>query len=96
MYKIYKSAAAENDLVDIWVYTLQQWGIEQADKCIDDLAVTFRLLAANPLIGTERHQFVPPVRFHHHGRHVIVYTVESDRIFIIRVLHDRADPARHI
>jgi len=96
MYKISKSAAAENDLAGVWAYTLQQSGIEQADKYINDLAATFRFLPANPSLGAERHEFVAPVRFHHHGRHVIIYTVESDHIFIIRVLHDRADPARHI
>lgn len=96
MYKIYKSAEAEDDLADIWVHTLKKWGIEQADKYIDELADTFELLASNPLMCSERHEFVPPVRIHHHGRHFIIYTVESDHIFIVRVLHDRVDPARHL
>ena len=96
MYKVYKTAEAENDLTDIWVYTLQTWDIIQADKYIDELADTFEFLASNPLIYPERHEFMPPVRIHHHGRHLIVYIVENDHILIVRVLHDRVDLERHL
>ena len=96
MYKIYKSAKAEDDLTNIWVYTLDKCGLDQADQYIDELADTLKFLASNPLICAERSEFVPPVRLHHHGRHLIIYTVEHDHIFIIRVLHDRVDLARHI
>ncbi len=96
MYKVYKTAEAEDDLTDIWVYTLQTWDIIQADKYIDELADTFEFLASNPLICPERGEFMPPVRIHHHGRHFIVYIVESDHILIVRVLHDRVDLERHL
>ena len=37
MYKVHKSTTAEEDLTDIWVYSLQEWGIDQADRYIDEL-----------------------------------------------------------
>ncbi len=35
--KIAKNVAAENDLVDIWIYSFNKWGVVQADKYIDQL-----------------------------------------------------------
>lgn len=61
-----------------------------------ELVDTFQLLADTPFICPERSEFVPPIRIHHHGRHLIVCTVEKDYILIVRVLHDRVDLARHI
>jgi toxin ParE1/3/4 len=31
------SSRAEADLADIWVYSAEQWGIEQADRYLDAL-----------------------------------------------------------
>jgi toxin ParE1/3/4 len=33
------SARADVDLAEIWVYTVEQWGIDQADRYVDDLMV---------------------------------------------------------
>jgi hypothetical protein len=48
-------------------------------------------LAENPLICPERIEFVPPVRIHHHDKHLVVYIYENNAILIIRLLHERMD-----
>lgn len=40
--------AAENDLEAIWVHTLRQWGVEQANNYTDMLAKIFAELAQSP------------------------------------------------
>ena len=81
---------------EIYVYGHEKFGYTQAEKYHAELIATFQLLADTPFICPERSEFVPSVRIHHHGRHLIVYTVETNHILIVRVLHDRVDPARHL
>ena len=88
MASIYKLAKAKLDLIDVWLYTFNQWGESQADKYLDDLETSLHRLVEQPLICRERTQFNPPVRIHHYKHHLIVYTILSDGIKIIRVLHE--------
>ena len=96
MFNIRKSRLAEQDLIDIWLYTSEQWNEEQADFYLDDLNQTIRLLSEQPLISRERDDISPPVRIHHHNRHIIVYSAEEQNIYIVRVLHDSMDIQSHI
>ncbi len=86
MLKIVKSTAAEGDLVDIWVYSFEYWGIKQADKYLAQLDDGFRFLASNPLVGINCEDirtgyFSYPIK-----KHTVFYQVESEKLNIIRVL----------
>ena len=76
MPRIIKQALAEQDLVEIWLYTFNEWREQQADKCLDDLNAAITLLADQPLASRERTELEPPVRIHH----LIVY-LESTEMF---------------
>jgi plasmid stabilization system protein ParE len=39
------SARAEADLTGIWVYSAEEWGVDQADRYVDALSVASILLA---------------------------------------------------
>lgn len=39
---------AERDLEAIWLYTLDQWGLEQANRYTDELTAAFAQLADSP------------------------------------------------
>jgi len=56
--------AARNDLEDIWLYTVQQWSAEQADRYIDILEDTFDRLLFMPEMARARPEFDPAVRIH--------------------------------
>ncbi len=84
--KIAKNVAAENDLVDIWIYSFNQWGVAQADKYIDQLDEGLRFLADNPLVGIDCEHirkgfFSYPIK-----KHTVFYKIESKILRVIRVL----------
>lgn len=91
MPQIKKQPLAEQDLINIWLYTFKQWGETQADKYLDELEQGIRLLASQPLQCRERDEFNPPVRIHHYAHHLIVYIISNDTINIVRVLHESMD-----
>ena len=78
--------AAQTDLEDIWLYTLAQWSIPQADRYIDILEETFERLLFMPEMARERTEFDPPVRIHPSAEHLIIYRIEADHLAILRVL----------
>lgn len=90
------SDAASDDLIAIWQYTAGRWGVDQADHYVDALERTFKTLLAMPEIGRERSEFVPPVRIHPSGEHIVIYLVEASTLVIVRILHQRMDIERHL
>jgi toxin ParE1/3/4 len=81
--------AADADLSDIWQRSATQWGVAQAERYIDGLFAVFDVLAEYPELARERPDFVPPVRVHLAGSHLVIYRVEDLTVDIIRVLHAR-------
>lgn len=43
---IYKQTLAEQDLIDIWLYSWREWGQAQADTYLDDLEQALRLVVS--------------------------------------------------
>ncbi|PCH61696.1 MAG: hypothetical protein COC05_00600 [Gammaproteobacteria bacterium] len=60
-----KQPLAEQDLINIWLYTFKRWGEIQADKYLDELEQGIKLLASQPLLCRQRDEFNPAVRVHH-------------------------------
>ncbi|UZE96232.1 type II toxin-antitoxin system RelE/ParE family toxin [Alkalimarinus alittae] len=82
---------AESDLETIWLYTEQNWGIEQAHAYIDGMVDIFQLLSNNPLMCPERSEFTPAVRIHHHAYHLVVFVLSDAGIDVVRILHESMD-----
>jgi len=68
---------ALSDLEDIWNYTAENWGVDQAVTYIDGLNSTFMLLADSPEMSRVRTELSPPVHIHTHEKHMIVYLTKS-------------------
>jgi toxin ParE1/3/4 len=83
------SKKAENDLIDIYSYGFLNHGERQANAYMDALKQKCQFLSDNPLFCRERGEFTLPVRLYHHKKHLIIYTVDTDHIVIVRVLHER-------
>jgi toxin ParE1/3/4 len=90
------SPAAEHDLESIWLYTCQQWSLQQANQYIDMLTATFDKLADSPLIASVCDHIRSGYRHYNAGRHMIYFRVTPFGIAIIRILHDRMDVSRHL
>ena len=89
------SRKAEEDIIDIFMYGVTQFGTHQAERYHDLLEKTFQFLAENPEAARERTEIAPPVRIHPIESHIVIYTLdESGDIFIVRVRHGREDWGR--
>jgi toxin ParE1/3/4 len=95
-YRLSRLALA--DLRSIARHTLQHWGLEQADRYLDDLGRVLNLLAASPALGRECSHIRKGYRRMEHGRHVIFYRAQPKNagIDVIRILHDRMLPGSYL
>lgn len=83
------SKKAENDLIEIYRYGFLNHGEKQANLYSEALKEKCQFLSDTPLLYRERNEFIPPVRIYHHKKHLIIYTMGTDHILIIRILHER-------
>ena len=90
------SPKARQDMEAVWFYSLGEWGIEQAECYIDDLTTAFEYLAGNPKSGTSSEHIRADYRRHPVLRHVVYYRETVYGVEVIRVLHDRMLPSRHL
>jgi toxin ParE1/3/4 len=96
MYEFRLSPKAEQDLESIWVYSFQQWGKEKADHYTDSLFSAFRDLTTSSKLAIACDHIRVGYRFCREGKHVIYFKVTDYGIAIMRVLHERMLPSRHL
>jgi toxin ParE1/3/4 len=96
MRKIRIHARAEKDLIDIWVYSFEEWDHVQADKYLDDLNAAINSLAAHLNLGVKRDNVREGYRALFVNRHAIYYRLTATTVDVVRVLHGQMDPDRHL
>ncbi len=96
MLKIYKQQKAEQDLIDIWLYTFKNWGVNQADTYLDQLNIAFRTTAEHPDVGVNIDAIRRNYKKYQIKQHIIFYTVEKAKIQIVRVLGNDMDYLHHL
>jgi len=89
------SKLARLDLMNIADYTVDTWGEAQALRYLDSLEACFQRLVKAPEIGRTCNRIRPGYRRIEHERHVILYRVDRDGVFISRILHQRMLPSEH-
>jgi len=82
--------AAEDDVLDAFIYGLEAFGPAKAGDYRQDLARCFALLADNPRLGRKADMAAPGARRHEHGRHVIFYEEQPYGVLILAVIHERS------
>jgi toxin ParE1/3/4 len=91
--KLRVSQAAADDLKYIWLYTVEHWSVEQADRYVGLILDGFDDILRDPAVGRD----LSPVRKGYLGlkvgSHLIFYRLDGSgaTIEIIRVLHERMD-----
>ena len=89
-YRISKQGI--NDLNDIWIYTLNKWSKEQADRYYNLIIGEIEFIADNYFIGKSAEQTRENYRVTKVKSHLIFYRkVENDIVEIVRILHQRMD-----
>lgn len=87
---IQRTAQAEEDLIEIWIYIAQD-NPEVADRVLDDIEQRFHALADNPLMGRLRPDIALELRYFTVGKYLILYRTVPDGIQIVRVIHGARD-----
>ena len=86
------SQQAIDDLDKIWIYTLNKWSKEQADRYFDLIIAEIEFIADNYLIGKSAEQTRKNYRITKIKSHLIFYRkVENDIVEIVRILHQGMD-----
>jgi len=89
------SPAAIAELEDIWGYTAEQWGLDQAEQYIDRIRD-----ACIGLANGEKQGRIVGVREGYLKyatmRHLVFFREVDAGLVVIRVLHQRMDPDRHL
>lgn len=85
------SQSADHDLEDIFDYTVQGFGTDQAVSYLNGLDELFHMLLDNPELGRLRPELTEGLRSIAKEAHVVFYSVNGDHIRIIRVLRGSRD-----
>lgn len=89
------SPAAELDLDHIWDHTAEHWGPDQADHYTGEIMETCYTLASGVRLGRPVDVRAGYLKFPS-GAHMIYFRNHSDRLEIIRILHQRQDVSRNL
>jgi toxin ParE1/3/4 len=90
MPTIKRTAQAEEDLIDIWLYIAHD-DVRAADRVLDDIEEKLLLLADQPGVGPARSDIAPELRYSPVRRYLILYRQITDGIEIVRVVHGARD-----
>jgi len=95
-YKI--SQEASQDIENIWLYTLESWSIEQADRYFNLIMDEIEYLAENPKSGKEYYKVRRGYFRSRIKSHFIFYKInwKDKEIQIIRILHQQMEIDTHL
>lgn len=85
--KYHLTVRAEAELIDIFLFGIERFGLLQARRYSEALAACFQLLADNPRLGRPADAIAPGVRRHEHESHVILYEIGGNEVTILAVVH---------
>lgn len=90
------SPQAKADLKDIWQFGFSRWGRAQSDNYLEALKGQIWTLLEQPNMGTARNELLAGTRSLPVASHTLYYRIRENNLELIRVLHGRQDPGRHL
>ena len=90
------TAEARSDLESIADYTTERWGKTQTERYLDAIEARLDQLARQPQLGRARPELREGLLSFPIQNHVVYYLRRSFGIVVVRLLHQRQDPHRHI
>ena len=84
------------DLQNIWRFSTQRWGIQQANRCIADLEKAIMAIPANPQAGVAIDFVRPGYRKTTARNHLIIYRLSEISVEVVRVLSQKMDIDNHL
>jgi toxin ParE1/3/4 len=89
------TVAAEEDLRDIWIYTYETWGLDQAERSFDQIEVCCETVGNGRARSRTVTGLPDDVHIHCCEYHYIVW-LTGGRPVIIAILHERMDFVRRL
>lgn len=83
--------AADRDLIEIYDYTADTWGLAQADLYLDAMYARIDGLLTGRTVSGGAFQIRPGLRQTLVGRHVVFFRDNAEVVTVVRVLHQRMD-----
>ena len=80
-----RTAQAEQDLIEIWLYIAQDDPVA-ADRLLDAIERKSRLLAENPALGPGRPDVAADFRYFPVGQYLLFYREQMGGIELVRVV----------
>lgn len=95
-YKL--SKLAESDLEKIWLYTFEEWSLEQADYYLDLILDEIEYISKNPKSGKDYNDIIKGYFRSRVKSHFIFYKInwKEETVEIIRILHQQMYIDLHI
>ena len=84
------------DLEDIWLHTLAQWSLEQADSYTHSILTRLSWLADNASAGKPRDDIKPGYLCFPEGRHLIFYVITDGTVDVIGIPHQAMNVETHL
>lgn len=88
--------AAQRDLSSIWDFTEERWDVRQAETYTSEIRAAIERVADDPDRGRACDEIREGYSRYRIGSHVLFYVERSEGVDVIRILHQRMDPARHM
>lgn len=88
--------AAQRDLSSIWDYSTERWDVGQAETYVLEIRSAIERIADRPNRGRAVDEIRVGYRRYAIGSHLIFFIVSDDGVDVIRILHQRMDPTRHL
>jgi len=86
------SPAAQSDISDIWEFTVERWGEDQAIRYTSRIRDTLLDLVAGRRSSRAADDIVPGYRTCIIGSHIAYFRIDADDLIVIRILHQSMDP----
>jgi toxin ParE1/3/4 len=89
LYTISKKAVS--DLEEIWLYTVEKWSVDQADRYYNLIFDEIHYICKNRSAGKPMEHVRKGYRASKVKSHLIFYRIRNNTIEVIRILHEQMD-----
>lgn len=96
MIRFRLTPAAQRDLSAIWDFTEERWDARQAETYVTEIRAAIERIADDPDRGRTCDDIREGYRRYSIGSHLIFYVQSAGSVDVVRILHQRMDPMRHV
>jgi toxin ParE1/3/4 len=86
----------DRKLEEIYIYTRDHFGLEQADAYHESFIQAFELLTKFSSMGPRADEIKVGLRKYRHQSHFIFYSRDDEGIIVEDIRHVRTDPRKHM